>query len=150
MNDSQYFYSGHSDSIDNFRFNLNSGESAYLGVRSIRWGINQTEYRLPSIVSSNVISREEVAFANEIGTIQLNKQNQELSIQAPYVKYNDSDSYLALSIDSNSGSSYDSNSYFAGIFSGSVDYEFDYLNLRTGTHEDFYVNVKLYQSGITI
>ena len=148
LNDSQYFYSGHSDSIDNFRFNLNSGESAYLGVRSIRWGINQTEYRLPSIVSSNVISREEVAFANEIGTIQLNKtESGTFSIQAPYVKYNDSDSYLTLSIDSNSGSSYDSNSYFTGIFSGSVDYEFDYLNLRTGTHEDFYINVKLYQSG---
>lgn len=148
LNDSQYFYSGYSQSVDIFRFNLNSGESGYLGVRPTKWGIYQSEYRSPSIIQSEIISANPVIQSNEINSIDLSRtESGTFLISTSYYKNNDIGSYLSLSIDSNSGSSYDSNSYFTGTFSDSINYEFDYLNLRTGTHEDFYVNINLYQSG---
>ena len=148
VNDNQYFHSGYSQSVDIFRFNLNSGESGYLGVKPIKWGIDQPEYRFSSAIYSDVISAELATVDNQINNIEINKtESGTFLISTSYYENNNLNSYLTLSIDSNSGSSFDSNSYFTGTFLDDINYEFDYFNLRTGSHEDFYVNINLYRSG---
>ena len=70
-----------------------------------------------------------------------------IDLLADYNKNNDIGSYFKLSIDSNSETSFSSDSYFTGILDYVGETTFDYFNLRTGVHEEFYYNLELIQSG---
>ena len=73
-----------------------------------------------------------------------------IDIFAEYNKNNNVGSYFKFSVDSNSGTSFNSQSYLTGISDSMNEVPFDYFDLRTGTHERFYYNTELIQSGTNL
>lgn len=73
-----------------------------------------------------------------------------IDIFAEYNKNNNVGSYFKFSVDSNSGTFFNSQSYLTGISDSMNEVSFDYFDLRTGTHERFYYNAELIQSGTNL
>ncbi len=63
---------------------------------------------------------------------------------------NTSGHYSQISIDSAPDYSFNSDSYFTGQFEDFTLYTFDAFSSRTGTHENFYYSINLYQSGTNL
>ena len=72
-------------------------------------------------------------------------------IDAIIEQNNESGYYTELSIDSSKNSSFNGDSYFTGLFENIFSgYSFDTFSNRTGVHEEFYYNLKLFQSGTNL
>ena len=151
LNDVDAFFSGSSSSPNNFSFSAPSGTSGYLGIDFVDWNESTPEYRSPQILNPNFIQAPDLEPQNSILYFAVSSTDSGIfNIESSRSNLNSSGSFFKLSIDSDSGSSFDSNSYYTGQFNEDFTLDFDYFNNRTGNHEDFYFNLELYKSGSLI
>ena len=148
ISDTTSFLSGSTDSASNFSFDLNSGESGYLIVSPNYWHSFGGDLAINKLISTTPVFLPEPPLFNSVFDFEtLINDSGIFTVSTELTDLNDIGSYLSLSIDSNSGSSFDGNSYFTGTFNSGFSYDFNYFDLRTGDHEAFYINLTTRQSG---
>ena len=144
---STYHSSGITDSVSNFSTTISFDSTGFLHLRPYDWfGSGHLLERNQLIY----LSSEEFIPKNEIKNFRIadDELANTFSIYSEYEDKTTSGSFFTLSIDADPVNSFNSDSYFTGVIEDlSTGHYFNHFNYRTGTHENFYFNINLFQSG---
>jgi hypothetical protein len=144
---STYHSSGITDSVSNFSTTIPFDSTGFLHLRPYDWfGSGHLLERNQLIY----LSSEEFIPKNEIKNFRIadDELANTFSIYSEYEDKTTSGSFFTLSIDADPVNSFNSDSYFTGVIEDlSTGHYFNHFNYRTGTHENFYFNINLFQSG---
>jgi len=146
-----YYISGSSTNADSLSFDFPLSTTGFLQLIPYDFFGSGHKYNAPSPIffdPKDFLDFNKIKnFNHQIDLVF----DQHLSIFAKYTENTTSGSYFNFSIDSNSDSSFNSNSYLTGTTGSlSTGIHFDYFSTRTGLHESFYINLNLLQSGTNI
>lgn len=149
---------GSSTSVNNFSIPLPIDQSGYLQLLPYDWFGSGIQYNYPSLIQYEEKSPVELLnFLDDVIVYKNTPDFGKVQLISTYTNRNSTGSFYEVSIDTLSGSSFDSNSLFTGSFDSlSTGLVFDYFSHMNGSGisedvtlstGDFYFNLNLFKSG---